>query len=70
VSELPEKDISNMGSSVGSILCNKLPWFVSGLHVFCTNFNSYMETEKFEEAVRDYEKVCKMNGCRGALIYF
>ena len=33
-------------------------------------FNSYMETEKYEEAVRDYEKVCKMNGCRGASIYF
>jgi hypothetical protein len=29
VSELPEKDIKHMGSGVGSVVCNKLPWFVS-----------------------------------------
>ena len=26
---------------------------------------SYMEAEKYEEAVRDYEKVCKMDRSRG-----
>lgn len=28
-------------------------------------FSSYMELEKYEEAVRDYEKVCKMDRSRG-----
>jgi len=29
---------------------------------------SYSETEQFEEAVRDYEKVCKMDRSRGKLM--
>ena len=28
---------------------------------------SYMESEKYEEAVRDYEKVCKMDRSRGEI---
>ena len=27
--------------------------------------NSYMDTEQYEEAVRDYEKICKMDRSRG-----
>ena len=27
-----------------------------------------METEKYEEAVRDYEKVCKMDRARGETV--
>ena len=38
-------------------------WSVANL------FFSYMESEKYEEAVRDYEKVCKMNRSRGKEFY-
>lgn len=38
-------------------------WAVANL------FFSYMESEKYEEAVRDYEKVYKMNRCRGKKCY-
>lgn len=38
-------------------------WSVANL------FFSYMESEKYEEAVRDYEKVFKMNRCRGKKFY-
>ena len=31
MSELPEKDISNVVPSVGIVFYNKLPWFVSEL---------------------------------------
>lgn len=30
-------------------------------------FSSYMELEKYEEAVRDYEKDCKMDRSRGKI---
>ena len=31
-------------------------------------FDSYMDSEKFEEAVRDYEKICQLDRSRGMLI--
>ena len=50
----------------------KYPIYSTFVKISFKSFNtcSYMETEKYEEAVRDYEKICKMNGSRGVLIYF
>ena len=28
-------------------------------------FSSYMDAEQFEEAVRDYEKICQLDRTRG-----
>ncbi|XP_028403003.1 dnaJ homolog subfamily C member 7-like [Dendronephthya gigantea] len=36
----------------------------SYLKAYIKRAKCYMETEKYEEAVRDYEKICKMNGSR------
>ncbi|XP_046859863.1 dnaJ homolog subfamily C member 7-like [Xenia sp. Carnegie-2017] len=36
----------------------------SYLKAYMKRAKCYMESENYEEAVRDYEKVCKMNGCR------
>ena len=35
------------------------------INILTQLFSSYMELEKYEEAVRDYEKVCKMDRSRG-----
>ena len=43
-----------------------LDWFSRSV---ANLFFSYMESEKYEEAVRDYEKVFKMNRCRGKKFY-
>lgn len=34
---------------------------------FFFNFSSYMDTEKFECAVADYEKVCKLDKTKGRM---
>ncbi|XP_015749913.1 PREDICTED: dnaJ homolog subfamily C member 7-like [Acropora digitifera] len=39
------------------------------LKAYITRARCYMESEKYEEAVRDYEKVFKMNRCRGKKFY-
>ena len=41
--------------------------FCSKLNCNLFHFFSYMETEKYQEAVRDYEKVCKMDRSRGKI---
>ena len=46
------------------IICFRLN---SELQTTLSLFLSYMETEKYEEAVRDYEKVCKMDRSRGEI---
>ena len=43
-----------------------LDWFSRSV---ANLFFSYMESEKYEEAVRDYEKVYKMSRCRGNKFY-